>query len=78
MGRSLRRTSLLLMVIWFANALTYYGLVLLTTTVSRLQHGTALIIDVLLATSGLVLLGSMATPRGSNIRCLYGRLVLSC
>lgn len=29
----LRRSSLLLMVIWFANALTYYGLVLLTTTV---------------------------------------------
>ena len=28
-----RRTSLLLMFIWFANALNYYGLVLLTTTV---------------------------------------------
>ena len=38
MGRSLRRTSLLLMIIWFANALTYYGLVLLTTTVSVLKH----------------------------------------
>ncbi|KAK9784698.1 hypothetical protein WJX73_003774 [Symbiochloris irregularis] len=32
MGKTLRRTSLLLMVIWFGNALTYYGLVLLTTT----------------------------------------------
>ena len=29
----LRLTSLLLMVIWFTNALAYYGLVLLTTTV---------------------------------------------
>ena len=28
-----RRISLLLMFIWFANALNYYGLVLLTTTV---------------------------------------------
>ena len=31
-----RRTSLLLMFIWFANALNYYGLVLLTTTVRPL------------------------------------------
>jgi len=30
---ALRRTSLLLLVIWFTNALNYYGLVLLTTTV---------------------------------------------
>ena len=29
----LRRTTLLLMLIWFVNALCYYGLVLLTTTV---------------------------------------------
>ena len=31
-----RRISLLLMFIWFANALNYYGLVLLTTTVTPL------------------------------------------
>lgn len=30
---ALRRTSLLLLLIWFTNALNYYGLVLLTTTV---------------------------------------------
>ena len=29
-----RRISLLLMFVWFANALNYYGLVLLTTTVT--------------------------------------------
>lgn len=32
---ALRRTSLLLLLIWFTNALAYYGLVLLTTTVRR-------------------------------------------
>jgi hypothetical protein len=32
----LRRTTLLLMFIWFVNALCYYGLVLLTTTVRAL------------------------------------------
>ena len=31
---SVRRAFLLLLFIWFANALDYYGLVLLTTTVS--------------------------------------------
>lgn len=30
----LRRTTLLLLLIWFVNALCYYGLVLLTTSVS--------------------------------------------
>ena len=34
----LRRSSLLLMVIWLANALAYYGLVLLTTTVSTAKR----------------------------------------
>ena len=34
MKGSLRRTTLLLMFIWFTNALCYYGLVLLTTSVS--------------------------------------------
>lgn len=29
----LRRTTLLLLLIWFVNALCYYGLVLLTTSV---------------------------------------------
>ena len=33
MKGSLRRTTLLLMFIWFTNALCYYGLVLLTTSV---------------------------------------------
>lgn len=33
----LRRTTLLLLFIWFANAISYYGLVLLATTV-RLIH----------------------------------------
>lgn len=33
MGGALRRTTLLLMFIWFTNALCYYGLVLLTTSV---------------------------------------------
>lgn len=34
LARGLRATTLLLMGIWFVNALCYYGLVLLTTTVS--------------------------------------------
>lgn len=34
---ALRRTSLLLLFIWFTNALNYYGLVLLTTTVRHKQ-----------------------------------------
>ncbi len=33
MQKGLRRTTLLLMFIWFTNALCYYGLVLLTTSV---------------------------------------------
>lgn len=33
LARGLRTTTLLLLLIWFVNALTYYGLVLLTTTV---------------------------------------------
>lgn len=36
-GSNLGVTTVLLMVIWFANALTYYGEVLLTVTVSH-QH----------------------------------------
>ena len=35
---ALRRTSLLLLLIWFTNALNYYGLVLLTTTVRPLSR----------------------------------------
>ena len=35
---ALRRTSLLLLLIWFTNALNYYGLVLLTTTVRPVNH----------------------------------------
>jgi hypothetical protein len=31
---ALRRTTLLLLFIWWANAIVYYGLVLLATTVS--------------------------------------------
>jgi len=34
MRGALRKTTLLLMFIWFTNALCYYGLVLLTTSVS--------------------------------------------
>lgn len=30
---ALRRTTLLLLFVWFANAISYYGLVLLATTV---------------------------------------------
>ena len=40
MQGSLRRTTLLLMFIWFTNALCYYGLVLLTTSVSAYQINT--------------------------------------
>ena len=36
MQGSIRRTTLLLMFIWFTNALCYYGLVLLTTSVRSL------------------------------------------
>lgn len=37
LGPSLRRTTLLLLFIWFANAISYYGLVLLATTVGVLH-----------------------------------------
>ena len=49
LAKGLRDTTLLLLLIWFVNALTYYGLVLLTTTVRGMyslirlwcyQHGT--------------------------------------
>lgn len=33
LSAGLRRTTLLLLLIWFVNALCYYGLVLLTTSV---------------------------------------------
>ena len=50
MRGALRKTTLLLMFIWFTNALCYYGLVLLTTSVclpSTLQNLCCLLLPVM-------------------------------